>query len=210
MDKVINLGIPHIREQIFENIDTDELLQYLKVSHTWKILAERVLLKRWKNRIFEACFSGKTRIVQLVLEHSANTGNTKDLRIELNAIEQNGGTAFMAACYNGHKDVVQLLLNLPDKTIELNARTNNGTTAFMAACHNAHKDVVQLLLNYPDKTIDLNARKDDGTTAFMLACNNGHTDIVQLFLLYTEKIIELNTRDQYGGTALMWACINGH
>ena len=46
MDKVINLGIPHIREQIFENIDTDELLQYLKVSHTWKILAERVLLKR--------------------------------------------------------------------------------------------------------------------------------------------------------------------
>ena len=33
MDKVINLGIPHIREQIFENIDTDKLLQYLKVSH---------------------------------------------------------------------------------------------------------------------------------------------------------------------------------
>ena len=167
MDKVINLGIPHIREQIFENIDTDELLQYLKVSHTWKILAERVLLKRWKNRIFEACFSGKTRIVQLVLEHSANTGNTKDLRIELNAIEQNGGTAFMAACYNGHKDVVQLLLNYPDRTIDLNARTNNGTTAFMAACHNAHKDVVQLLLNYPEKTIELNGRDNDGEMAFM-------------------------------------------
>ena len=147
MEKVINLGIPHVGEHIFENIDTDELLQYLSVSQTWKILAKRVLLKRWKNRMFEACKSGKAKIVQLLLEHSATTElNTRDLLIELNATDQYGGTAFMWACLNGHKDVVQLLLNHPDKTIDLNARYDNGMTAFMLACNNGHKDVVKLLL----------------------------------------------------------------
>ena len=154
MEKVINLGIPHVGEHIFENIDTDELLQYLSVSQTWKILAKRVLLKRWKNRMFEACKSGKAKIVQLLLEHSATTElNTRDLLIELNATDQYGGTAFMWACYNGHKDVVQLLLNHADKTIELNATNNIGITSFMYACANGHKDVVKLLLNHPDKTI---------------------------------------------------------
>ena len=40
----------------------------------------------------------------------------------------------MAACHNGHKDVVQLLLNYPEKTIELNGRDNDGEMAFLAAC----------------------------------------------------------------------------
>ena len=54
MDKIINLGIPHVGEQIFENLDTDNLVQFLKVSRTWKVLAQNVLLKRWKGKMFEA------------------------------------------------------------------------------------------------------------------------------------------------------------
>ena len=34
MDKIINLGIPHIGEQIFESIETEELIEFLKVSET--------------------------------------------------------------------------------------------------------------------------------------------------------------------------------
>ena len=68
MDKVINLGIPHVGEQILENIETDGLIQFCLVSQTWIVLAENVLLKRWRNRFFEACESGKTKIVQLLLE----------------------------------------------------------------------------------------------------------------------------------------------
>ena len=66
MEKVINLGIPHIGEQMLENIDTDELIKCLKVSETWKILAENVLLKRWKGHIFEACEGGKVEIVKII------------------------------------------------------------------------------------------------------------------------------------------------
>ena len=46
MDKVINFGIPHVSEQIFEHIETHGLIKCLEVSETWKVLAENVLIKR--------------------------------------------------------------------------------------------------------------------------------------------------------------------
>ena len=53
----------------------------------------------------------------------------------------------MIACDNGHKDVVQALLDHFDTIIDLNARSDDGWTAFMFACRSGHKDIVQLLLN---------------------------------------------------------------
>ena len=53
MDKVINLGIPHIGERIFGSFDTPGLKNFLEVSETWKVLAENVLIKRWKGKMFE-------------------------------------------------------------------------------------------------------------------------------------------------------------
>ena len=68
MEKVINLGIPHIGEKIFENIDTPGLLQCRAVSETWKALADNVLLKRYKSngKIIEACETGLTEIVKIL------------------------------------------------------------------------------------------------------------------------------------------------
>ena len=61
MDKVINLGIPHVGEHIFESIDTPGLFNCLGVSQTWKELAENVLIKRWKGKMVEACKSGEKK-----------------------------------------------------------------------------------------------------------------------------------------------------
>ena len=55
MDKVINHGMPHIGERIFESIDTPGLIKCLDVSQTWRDLAENVLVKRWKGKMLEAC-----------------------------------------------------------------------------------------------------------------------------------------------------------
>ena len=184
MDKVINLGIPHIGELIFESIDTPGLIQCLSVSETWKVLAENVLVKRWKGKMFEACQNGETKVVKLLLErcNSEESGlNTKDT---------NGWTAFMLACREGQKDVVQLLLN-HSEIIDLNARNNFGMTAFMEACLIGHKDVVKLLLDHSNE-IDLNARTNKGNTAFTTSCKNGLKDVVKLLLEYSERI-ELNT-----------------
>ena len=236
MDKVINLGIPHVGELIFESFDTPRLIKCLEVSETWKVLAENVLIKRWKGKMFEACKSGETKVVQLLLErcNSEESGlNIKDEggwtslmwacfyghkdviqllmdhsdRIELNARSNLGMTAFILACSIGHKDVVKLLLD-HSETIELNTRYNNGVTGFILACFNGRKDVVKLLLEHSER-IDLNARSNNGWNAFMWACEHGHKDVVKLFLDHSE-IIDLNARDNDGETALMIACENGH
>ena len=55
MDKVINLGIPHVSEKIFRGINNRGLIQCMLVSQTWKVLAENVLLKRSKGKMLKAC-----------------------------------------------------------------------------------------------------------------------------------------------------------
>ena len=69
MDKVINLVLPYVGEQVFESLETDTLVQCLEVSEAWKFLATNVLLKRWKSKLYEACKTGKSTIVKLLLEH---------------------------------------------------------------------------------------------------------------------------------------------
>ena len=89
MDKVINLGIPHVGELIFESITTPELINCLEVSETWKVLAENVLIKRWKGRILQACNRGYIKVVRLLLDNSD--------QIDLNARNSRGQTAFIGA-----------------------------------------------------------------------------------------------------------------
>ena len=176
MDKLINLRMPHIGELMFESLDTNDLVQCLEVSQTWKVLAENVLLKRWKGKMFEACKNGETKIVKLLLErcNSEESGlNIKDFL---------GRTTLMIACFNGHKYVVQLLLNNSETNIDLNARSNGGVTALMHGCRSGHKDVVQLLLDNSERNIDLNAKDNVGWTAFMYACKYGRKDVVKLLL----------------------------
>ena len=199
MDKVINFGIPHVGELIFESINTPGLIKCLLVSETWKVLAENVLLKRWNGRLFPACNRGYIEVVKLLLKRSDN--------IDLNARNIHGQTAFIRSCAHGQRRIAQLLLSHPN--IEVNARDNNGWTALKSAYTNNQNDVVKLLLDYSDKKIDLNARYDSGRTVFMQACQYGHKDMVKLFLDHSERI-DLNVRDFIGTTAFMLACLNGH
>merc|ERR1711983_181660 len=112
-------------------------IQCLSVSTTWQDLAENVILKRWKSKIFEACKSGKTEIVKLLLEHEEIE--------DINATDQSGGTAFMCACLNGHKDIVKLLIDHSDITnIDLNAKSISGSTPLIWAA----RHVVKKFYNY--------------------------------------------------------------
>ena len=200
MDKVINFGIPHVGELIFESINTPGLVKCLLVSETWKVMAENVLFKRWNGRLFQACNRGYIEVVELLLKHSDN--------IDLNVRNNRGQTAFIGSCAYGQRRIVQLLLSHPN--IEVNARDNKGFTALEWACNNNHNDVVKLLLDHSDERIDLNARDDSGRTVFMQACLYGHKeDMVKLFLDHSERI-DLNARDNRGTTAFMLACLNGH
>ena len=133
MEKVVNLGIPHFGEKLFENIESTQLIKCLDVSRTWKVLAENVLIKRWKGemkkcKMLEACMSGESKVVQLLLECC----NPEE--IGLDTKDESGYTPFMLACLYGRKDVVKLLLDYSGPNIDLNERDNYGWTTFMYAC----------------------------------------------------------------------------
>jgi len=178
IESVFNDNIPHVGEQIFESLNTEDLIQCLKVSITWKTIAEKILLKRWKGKLLEVCQNGKPEIARILLDNLASDST------ELNATNKNGSNVLMIACKKGHKNVVKLILDHPRcNQMDINAKDNDGNTALIYACFNGHKDVVQLLLDHPRcKDMDINAKDNDGMTALLYACYNGHKDVVQLLL----------------------------
>lgn len=76
------------------------------------------------------------------------------------------------ASYNGHTDVVKLLLQHPrvDPTAVINE-------ALMVACENGHVDIVELLVSHPKVKQQL---ADIRNRALRLAQDNERQDIVQL------------------------------
>ena len=148
MENVINLGIPHVGEQIFANLETETLVQCFNVSQTWRVLARPgvlTLLQEWKGKMFDACKTGKSSIVKLLLKHFSCAENGLNVVVEEGFKKR---TPFIVACENGHSEVVQLLLSQSKGNIELNAKVDFGRTGFMLACEKGHKDVVKLLLKY--------------------------------------------------------------
>ena len=211
MDKIINFGIPHIAEQIFEQLSVDTLKQCMSVSETWKTLAEPIFFKVWKQNLLEAC-KGKPSTLQ-------NHCETMDIQ-----------KAFTLACKSGYKDIVEILLDHPNTATFLNAKDEIGETAFISACIQRNHEIVTLLLDHPTSNrIDFNATDNDGKTAFMQACLLDRKEIVKYMLDYprvtiTEEVlsngyrrlkrryinINFNAKDIHGRTAFMLACYYGN
>ena len=153
METVINLGIPHVGEQIFKSLSTKDLLQFLEVSQDWRVLAENVLFLRFKGKLFEACRDGKTEIVRIILDHSKNEDLEQMLMEHFMPYFYTtfGGfkqTALLAACYPGHKEVVRLILAHPSSScIDFNAKHN----ALRLAIEKGHIGIVKLLQDHQIK-----------------------------------------------------------
>ena len=186
MDKIINVGIPHVGERIFETVDTPGLIHCQLVSRTWKAFAEKILFKRFRRNVcdvFEFEERIQTEVFKILLDWSTRN------KIDFNMKNENGRTAFIWACSCGYTNVVQLFLDYFDsKHIDLNTRDNLGETGFYVACSKGHIEVIKLLLNHSvNKNIDLDAKSIGGFTAFMRACLVGQTDIVKMLVQHANR-----------------------
>ena len=92
---------------------------------------------------------------------------------ELNAKTPDGANALGAACFEGHLDVVKLLV---DRGTNLNAAAHsNGMTPLMLASTKGHLAILQLLVK---KGADFNLKDRNDTTALGHARENGHAKII--------------------------------
>ena len=202
MDKIINLGIPHVAEQIFKQCGLEDLLQFQKVSETWQILTEDfILFHKWKGKVHWACTVGKSDVMKLLVKRPDVE------QVDFNAIDDHGKTPLILACQYGHHDIVKLLL-ANCKQIDVNAQDNHGKTAFIWACSYGFEDIVKTFLDYSlTNQFDLNARDFNGQTALTIAFESRRKDIVKIMLEHPcNRQIDFDARSKFGRTAFMWAC----
>ena len=106
--------------------------------------------------LIEACTTGNVDLVRLCITYGAD-------------INANYGTPLWQASANGHKDVVQLLLENGVCKLRINQ-------AFRSACFQGHLEIVDILLQHGANVHDL---YDE---ALIDACHVGHHEIVKLLL----------------------------
>ena len=166
-----------------------------------------------------AAAGGHFAMVIFLLDKGANA------RYDIGVYSYSAGlrTPLMWAAYNGHLDVVNLLLEYA-KVI------GDGLTYRFAvlgwAAYRGHLDVVKLLL---EEGVQLNPRpplgekRGSGTTALMLAAYGGQLEVVRFLLengadihVYTAQWLPIQTDlgtiyfQEIGGNALMLAINQGH
>ena len=113
----------------------------------------------------------------------------------------------LAACKNGHQNVVELLLK---SKANPNVRGSQAMTPLTAAASGGHLQIVKSLLSYGAKvnqSTKLSVRRED--TALNPAARNGHERVVQILL---DAGADPNSYDRKGGKGppIVEAALNGH
>ena len=79
-------------------------------------------------------------------------------------VDNDGGTALMYACYEGHHECAQAMI---DAGAAVDIVNNNGWTALMWACASGHHECALALM---DAGATVDKVSNNGSTALMLAC----------------------------------------
>jgi ankyrin repeat protein len=119
----------------------------------------------------------------------------------VNATVGHNKTPLVAALYNGHIQVAELLY-LHGAVLQIGFR---GRTLLHAASKDGLMDVAQWLLKIGT---DVNAQDDDHTTPLHLAAANGHLELVRTLLGHSVDVAAATTRGE--STPLHFASKGGH
>ncbi|XP_067661926.1 ankyrin repeat domain-containing protein 50-like [Haliotis asinina] len=120
------------------------------------------------NILHSACLGGDVEVVKYVL--SQNT-------LDIDSREQCGRTAVMLAAENGHKDVVELLV---DKGADLSLVDETADNVLHCACRGGDAGVVKYILS--KNRVDIDRRGLHELTPIMMARRCKHKEVVELLL----------------------------
>ena len=200
-DRLFTKRVPHIYEKIFFSVDYESFKKCLDVSKSWNDLLTSEPFQRRGKSVF--CLD-----IQKELFLAAERGNVDTIKrvlssfaFDINFITEINGSPLILAAKNGHKGVVQLLL---DRGAQPNMEDQTGMTPLNGAVLKGHKDVVQLLL---DRGAEINMADQRGWTPLHGAATKGHRDVVQLLF---DRGADPNMADHFGRTALSKALGKGH
>ena len=211
-----------------------------------------------RSPLLMACELGKLDAVKMLVKASADVcatdnqgatclmlaayfGHTETVRylvglpvVEVNHEQNVGETALHFAVPEGHRDVVEVLIDA-GADIEANngkgrspllmacvlgkldtvkmlveagaavcATDDQGDTCLTLAAYFGHTDIVRYLVGLPDVDVNYHGRNND--TALHSAVDDGHRDVVELLI---DAGADIEAQDSTGETPLHYACENG-
>ncbi|KAJ6605153.1 ankyrin repeat domain-containing protein [Mycena vulgaris] len=175
-----------------------------------KIIAFLIQAPRWKNSGIwtVAPWNDDTGIRQKVnyfsplwISAACNLGIiARDIVGQTGTTPETKGQALYAASYNGHNQMVQLLI---DKGADVNAQGGYYGNALQAASSRGHEWIVQHLIT---QGADVNSQGGGYGNALQATTLNGHEQIVQLLIA---KGADVNSQGGGYGNALQAAALNG-
>merc|ERR1712062_309554 len=223
MDKLMdNANLWHLRDQIFEDLSHEDVLNCRRVCKYWneslrrmsdvkfiQEFGERVV--EYRNEKVSTLIPGWKKAAQKygVQASMDDLGKVKD---SLKKVAGGKGKCRSDLVYeaarNGYVKLMEFILKT---SFDMNTKDEWGWTAWHWACENGQTETAQIIiLNSKEFGIDLNAKDCIGRTAWHWACYNGQTETAQV-IIQNSKIfgIDLNVKTDDGETALNWACFYG-
>ncbi|XP_067661852.1 ankyrin repeat and protein kinase domain-containing protein 1-like [Haliotis asinina] len=177
------------------------------------------------NILHSACLGGDVKVVKYVLSQNI---------LDINGRVRCGRTAVMLAAENGHKDVVEMLI---DKEADVSLVDETGDNVLHCACRGGHAEVVKYILSkkmvdinslvHGKKTptmvaierqldvvkyilslnsVDINCKGRKKRTPVIVAAEQGHTEVVKLLVKHAANLL---LRDENGDNILHRACYAG-
>ncbi|WP_100539492.1 ankyrin repeat domain-containing protein [Paenibacillus sp. GM2FR] len=137
----------------------------------------------------------------------AEQGNTEQVRqllqsgADINATDERGRTAVMAATYHNHVGTVEALIQAG---ADINIRDHQLNNVFLYAGAEGMMEILQLAI---DADADVTLTNRYGGTALIPASDRGHVKIVQELLTRTD--VDVNHINNLNWTALLEAVILG-
>ena len=232
-----NANLWHLRNQIFEDLSHEDVLNCRRVCKFWNESLRRIsdlkLIKEFVNwrYVFDEEKQEYNKL-STIIPGWKNATKKYGVRASMEDLEEVKNSLKKLARPGPHPDdldcqaypvhqaakdgdvrLMELILNT---SYDFNARDFRGRTALHYACMSGRTEIVQLLItSFKDLGIDLNARDDDELTALDMAMDmdiSGYdrTEILQLLIKSSiEFSIDLNARGRFGRTIFHKACKRG-
>ena len=123
--------------------------------------------------------------------------------MDIHTQDDDDRTALSVAAWEGHVEVVRILVEQWVAAAGAQAQDDDGTTVLMWVALGGDVEMVRLLL---DKGADIHAQNNAGRTVLMHAARGGDVEVVRLLL---DKGADLNAQDASDQSALMYAAWGG-
>ena len=235
-DLMKNPGFSLIAEEIFLNLNIQELVNCRLVSSFWREFMDghkSLVLKKLKwTMINRRNRDGKTVVenfpeYQLVLDHFAKREDWDSTRKFFEFMKNRGKSVlapFHMACWSGDKCLIQTLLKYCSKSSNsFNAPDRHGFTPFHRIVINGDEELLTIFLDYAEeKGIDVNALDKKRNNCLHLACVQTMTilqrnilpdraKVLSMLLQHPKtKSLNVNARNNEDKTPLHLACEDGN